>query len=98
MSGPDDYPAGRSLPISCCSELKINVVGVEECRYDSSTRTLLKLLARKDISTVHSEGCQKAFRAFLGRKVGVIGAFSVAHFQHFFYFPIFQEQYLSWQL
>ena len=80
LSGPDDYPAGRSLPISCCSELKINVVGVEECRYDSSTRTLLKLLARKDTSTVHSEGCQKAFRAFLGRKVGVIGAFSVTPF------------------
>jgi len=44
-------------------ELRINVVMVEECR--------------KETPTVHKEGCQRAFRAFLGRKVGAIGAVSV---------------------
>lgn len=63
LSGPEDYPAKGPLPTSCCSELRINVVKVEECR--------------KETPTLHKEGCQRAFRAFLGRKVGAIGAVSV---------------------
>jgi len=64
LSGPDDYPADGPLPTSCCSELRINVLDLEECR--------------KETPTLHTEGCQRAFRAFLGRKVGAIGAVSVA--------------------
>merc|ERR1712203_2810 len=63
LSGPDDYPADGPLPTSCCSELRINVLELEECR--------------KETPTLHTEGCQRAFRAFLGRKVGAIGAVSV---------------------
>ena len=36
LSGPEDYPAKGPLPTSCCSELRINVVMVEECRWQPS--------------------------------------------------------------
>ena len=35
----------------------------------------LSVIARKETPTLHTEGCQRAFRAFLGRKVGAIGYF-----------------------
>jgi len=64
LSGPGDYSQQDALPASCCALLYIDVSGQpEKCS--------------KDTSSLHQEGCQKAFRSFLGRKVGVLGAVAV---------------------
>merc|ERR1712179_646240 len=66
LEGPEDYPdrEGLPLPASCCARLDTGVSGKTE-RCSMKTPSL------------HNVGCQKAFRSFLGKKVGVLGAVAV---------------------
>lgn len=63
VEGPGDYPDQAELPVSCCRERLFIQGQLEDCSRASAS--------------LHTAGCHRAFRGFLARKVGCIGAVAV---------------------